>query len=100
MNKLPYAGYVSMTLRSEGKEKDQEAREAYFSTSGRIASYDLYKDYCKRNKFTPDSPPDGYWESKQEPWHKPTGIAIGLLGILLWFIGGVAAGSAGQRGRG
>ena len=99
MNRLPYAGYAQMKLRDENKDKNQEEREKYFSNSGKILKYDEYRDYCKRNKFTPDSPPDGYWESKEEPWHKPTGIALGLFGILLWFIGGLAAGSTGQRGR-
>ena len=95
-NRLPYAGWVAYTLREAGKENDQAERGKYFSNTGRIDNYDNYVAFCKSEKKQYDSPPDGYWESKEKPWHKPTGIAMGLTGILLWFIAGVIGGSTGQ----
>jgi len=96
-DRLTYAGWVAMTLRDKGLENDQQARASYWSNSGRIERYDEYKEFCKQQKKSYDSPPDGYWESLEKPWHKPAGIAMGLTGILLWFISGVIGGSTGQR---
>ena len=96
-NRMPYAGWVAYTLREAGKDNDQQERAKYFSNSGRIERYDEYVAFCKAEKKQYDSPPDGYWESKEKPWHKPTGIAMALTGILLWFISGVIGGSTGQR---
>ena len=95
MNRLTYAGYVAMMLRAQGKESDQEERNKYWSHTGRIEHYDRYRAFCRQEKKTPDNPPDGYWESKEEPWHKPTGVAIGLSGVLLWFLGGVISSATG-----
>lgn len=96
-NRLTYAGWVAMTLRDANLENDQGARAKYWTNTGKIEQYDAYKEYCKTNGYNYDSPPDGYWESKEKPWHKPAGIAMGLTGILLWFISGVIGGSTGQR---
>ena len=96
-NKLTYAAWVAMTLRDANKESDQQERAKYWSNSGRIEQYDVYKEYCKTNGHDYDGPPNGYWESKEQPWHKPAGIAMALTGILLWFISGVIGGSTGQK---
>ena len=98
-DRLTYAGWVAMTLRDKGLMNDQQARASYWSNSGRIERYDEYKEFCKQQKKSYDNPPDGYWESKEQPWHKPTGIALGLTGILLWFISGIIGGSTGQTRR-
>ena len=84
--KLTYAGYVSIMIKPFSKERQQELRNLYFSNSGKIKQYDAYKTYCKDNGFDYDPAPDGYWESKEEPWHKPAGfgmIAAGYLGMML-----------------
>jgi hypothetical protein len=86
-----------MTLRDKGLENDQAARASYWSNTGRIEQYDTYKEYCKTNAHDYDGPPDGYWESKEKPWHKPAGLAMGLTGILLWFITGIIGGATGQK---
>ena len=96
-NRLTYAGWVAMTLRDKGLENDQAARASYWSNTGRIEQYDTYKEYCKTNGNDYDGPPDGYWESKEKPWHKPAGLAMGLTGILLWFISGIIGGATGQK---
>ena len=84
--KLPYPAWVNIQLSPLTKEHQQELRGNYFSNSGRVKQYDKYKAYCKANSFEYDSPPEGYWESKEEPWHKPAGlgmIAAGYLGMML-----------------
>lgn len=96
MEKLTYAAYAAMKLRDAGLENDQAARESYWSRSGKIARYDEYRAYCKQEKRQPDNPPEGYWESKEEPWHKPVGIGIGLMGILGWFLIGIIGGATGR----
>ena len=84
--KLTYAGWVSIKLKPLTKEHQQELRGSYFSNTGKIKQYDNYKTYCKTNGFDYDSPPEGYWESKEEPWHKPAGwgmVVGGYLGMML-----------------
>lgn len=97
--KLTYAAWAAIQLRDIGKESDQEARAEYWSNSGKIAKYDEYRAYCKAEKLLPENPPNGYWESKEKPWHKPTGVAMGLMGILAWFVVGVIGGSTGGSRR-
>lgn len=94
--KFTYAAWVAMELRDKELSADQDARAQYWSNSGKIAKYDEYREYCKLNKLQPDNPPEGYWESKEEPWHKPVGIAMGMTGILVWFIAGIIGGASGQ----
>ena len=84
--KLPYAGYVRIMLEPLTPEHQQELRGSFFSDSGRVKQYDNYKAYCKQHGFDYDPAPDGYWEAKEEPWHKPAGwgmIAAGYLGMML-----------------
>lgn len=85
-----------MQLRDAGLENDQQARENYWSKNARIYQYDAYRAYCKAENKQPDNPPEGYWESKEEPWHKPAGVGIGLLGILAWFLMGLVGGATGR----
>lgn len=94
-DRMAYAGWVAMTLRDAQLENDQEARAALWSATGRVENYDKYVAFCKQEKKSYDGPPEGYWESKERPWHKPTGVAMGLTGILLWFVSGVIGGSTG-----
>lgn len=84
--KLPYAGYVRIILEPLTPEHQQELRAGFFSESGRVKQYDNYKAYCQKHGFEYDPAPDGYWEAKEEPWHKPAGwgmIAAGYLGMML-----------------
>ncbi len=96
-DKVTYAAWVAMTLRDAGLESDPQARDSYWSNSGRINKYDEYRAYCKAEKRQPDDPPAGYWESKEKPWHKPAGITMGLMGVLIWFAAGVIGGTTGRR---
>ena len=95
-NKMPYAGWVAMTLRDNGDQDNQEARAKYWTDSGKVEFYDQYVAFCKQEKKKHDPPPEGYWESKEKPWHKPTGILMGLTGILVWVTSGIIGGSTGQ----
>ena len=97
MDKFTYAAWAAMSLRDAGLENDQAAREIYWSKTGRIAKYDEYREYCKTERKQPDNPPEGYWESKEQPWHRPAGITIGLMGVLTWFVIGVIGGATGRR---
>lgn len=94
--KLTYAAWTAIQLRDAGKENDQDARAEYWSKSGRIEKYDEYLAYCKADKKQPDNPPEGYWESKEKPWHKPAGVTIGLMGVLVWFAAGLIGGATGR----
>lgn len=98
-DKFTYAAWVAMELRDKELSADQDARAQYWSNSGKIAKYDEYLAYCKEHKLKADNPPEGYWESKEEPWHKPTGIAMGLTGILIWFVAKVIGGAVGPSRR-
>lgn len=88
--KLPYAAWVNIKLKPLSKEHQQELRGGYYSNSGKIKQYDAYKAYCKDNGFDYDPAPDGYWESKEEPWHKPAGWAMVAGAFLTLMLGGVA----------
>lgn len=84
--KLPYAGWVRITLEPLTPEHQQELRGSFFSDTGRVKQYDNYKKYCIDNNYEYDGTPDGYWEAKEEPWHKPVGwgmVATGYLGMML-----------------
>lgn len=96
-NRLPYAGWASMMLRDAGMESDQEVRAALFSPEGRVEHYDRYAAYCKKHGHQADSPPENYWESKIKAHHKITGQAIGLTGLLFYFIIKVIGGALGAR---
>lgn len=97
--KLTYAGYVSQKIKPFSKEQQQELRGLYFSNSGKIKQYDTYKAYCKEHKLDYDSPPDGYWESKEEPWHKPAGWAMVIGAYALMALGGAATSGIRTRNR-
>lgn len=84
--KLPYAAWVRITLEPLTPEHQQELRGSFFSDKGKVKRYDDYKAYCIKHGHAYDSAPDGYWESKEEPWHKPAGwgmVAAGYLGMML-----------------
>lgn len=94
---LPYAAWVRQQLDKLPEEEQQAARTAFYSTGGRIAKWESYRAHCKAQKLDYDGPPEGYWESKEEPWHKPTGYAVGALGVFVWFLGTIIAGSTGMK---
>ena len=96
MKKLNYPAYVNIVLKPLTKEHQQELRGSFYSAKGKIARYEDYVAYCKKNNFEPDAPPPGYWDSKEQPWHKPVGYGMILLGYLAYFMGMVA--SSGVRG--
>jgi hypothetical protein len=78
-------------------ESDQEVRGALFSVEGRVEHYDRYKAYCKKHGHTADPEPDGYWESKIKPHHKIAGQAIGVTGLMFYFIIKLIGGALGAR---
>ncbi len=83
---LPYAAWVRITLEPLTPEHQQELRGSFFSDTGRIKRYDAYKAYCVEKGYKYDPAPDGYWEAKEEPWHKPAGVAMivgGYVGMML-----------------
>lgn len=86
MEKLPYPAYVNIKLRPLTKEHQQELRSSFYSTKGRLARHDTYAAYCKKHNFEPDAPPLGYWESKEQPWHKPVGVGMIIMGYFAWFM--------------
>ena len=95
--RLSYAAWARQILENVAPERQQEVRASYFSDSGKVNRYDSYKAYCKQKGYDYDAPPEGYWESKKEPWHTPTGIAIGLSSVLVWFLLGLVGGTTGRR---
>ena len=95
-DKFTYAAWAAMKLRDAGLGNDQAARQSYWSNSGKIENYDAYRAFCKAEKKMPDNPPDGYWESKEQPWHKTVGVGIGLMGVLAWFLVGIIGGATGR----
>lgn len=97
--KLPYAVWAKMDMAWLGEDKLQSYRHNWFSDSGKAKKYDLYREYCKRKGLDYDSPPENYWAAKEQPWHSPAGVAIGLMGVLGWFLTALVAGSTGQRKR-
>lgn len=93
--RLPYAAWVRQQLERMPEELRQAARGEYYSDSGKIAKWELYKADCKQAGYEYDGPPDGYWEAKEEPWHKPAGYTMGALGVFLTFLGMIIIGSMG-----
>lgn len=93
-HRYPYARWANERIKQitdQGARK--EARDKYFSNSGKLEKFDSYRDYCKLVNAEPDPAPDGYWESKVTIWHNLGGI-LGLLMIgFLYLIGGTAKGS-------
>ena len=87
MEKLPYPAYVNIRLKPLTKEHQQEIRSSFYSPKGKIARHDDYVAYCKANKREPDPAPNGYWDSKEEPWHKPVGILMIVMAYFTWFMG-------------
>lgn len=84
--RLAYAGWARIVLDQLTPEHQQELRGSFYSDEGRIKRYDSYKKYCQENNFEYEDAPDGYWESKEESWHKPAGVAMivgGYLGMML-----------------
>lgn len=94
---LPYAAWVRKRLEGLPEERRQAARSGYYSDSGRIANWETYRADCKAMGYDYDNPPEGYWESKEQPWHKAAGYAMGLVGLFLWFMAQVIAGSTGMK---
>jgi hypothetical protein len=94
--KYPYARWVADKLRWYPKEKLQEMRGVYYSTSGKIAHYDEYAKWCRELGYDYDDSPEGYWDSKVRDWHNPLGILMGLSGILMWFVATIIGSSTGQ----
>jgi hypothetical protein len=92
--KYPYARWANERIKQitdEGARK--EARDTYFSNSGKLIKFDNYRQFCKEMKVEPDPAPDGYWESKVTLGHNIAGI-LGVLMIgFLYLIGGTAKGS-------
>ena len=80
MEKLPYPAYVNIRLKPLTKEHQQELRSSFYSPKGKIARHDGYVAYCKHHKLQHDPAPEGYWGSKEEPWHKPVGIGLIVAG--------------------
>lgn len=97
MKRLPYAAWVRQQLDKMPEELRQAARAEYYSDSGKIAKWDLYKADCKAQKLDYDGPPEGYWEAKEEPWHKPAGYALGVVGVFTWFLGAIVLGALGGK---
>ena len=95
--RLPYEAWVRLEIDKLPEEEKQGGRGAYYSTNGRIAKWETYRAYCKANGHQYDGPPDGYWESKEEWWHKPIGLLSGLVGVFVWFMLLVISGSTGMR---
>ena len=95
--KLSYSAWARMQIDAYSPERQQDVRKSYYSDSGKINRYDAYKTHCKQRGYDFDAPPEGYWESKEEPWHKPTGILIGLSTVLLWFLTSLLGGTTGRR---
>ena len=84
--KLSYAGWARIVLDQLTPEHQKELRSSFYSDEGRIKRYDSYKKYCQDKGFEYEGAPDGYWESKEEPWHKPAGwgmIIGGYLGMMM-----------------
>lgn len=98
-DRMPYARWVDYRLKNISPEHLKDARNAYWSNRGRVAKYDAYKDYCKLYGYDYDPAPNGYWESKEKAWHKPTGILMGLTGVWLSFIASLALGSVRSKGK-
>jgi hypothetical protein len=94
---LPYAAWVRQQLERLPEDQRQAARGAYYSESGRIAKWDVYKADCKAMGLGYDNPPEGYWESKEQPWHKAAGYAMGLVGLFLWVMAQIISGSTGMK---
>ena len=95
--KLPYPAYVNIMLAPLTKEHAQELRGKFYSAKGKIARYDAYKEYCQKHGYEYDAAPEGYWASKEEPWHKPAGHAMIAGGYALWFLSKLA--TTGSRTR-
>lgn len=97
MQKLPYAAWVNLELSKKPEEARQQARNSYYSYTGRIIRYDAYKAYAKANKRTPDGPPDGYYEYHTHAGHQIIAILTGILGMFAYVLVGVIGGAARPR---
>ena len=97
MNRLAYAGWATLTMRSYYELDSQDARKRYFSPSGRVANYPYYVAYCNRNGYTPDAPPPGYTAPKTNSGNMAL-AGVGFMATFFWFLGGIMAGGTG-RGR-
>ena len=95
--RLPYEAWARQQIDKIPEELRQEQRGKFYSPGGRIANWETYRAYCKNNGHQYDGPPEGYWESKEQPWHKPTGLLMGLVGVFVWFLVLVIGGSTGMR---
>lgn len=93
---FPYAAWVRLQLAKVPEDALQDARKAFYSDAGKIAKWEAYKAYCKANKLDYDGPPEGYWESKEQPWHKPAGYGMAAMGLFAWFLMVIIGGSTGM----
>jgi hypothetical protein len=96
--RLPYAAWVQQKLRGQTKAQQQAIRSTYYNDYGRVSNYDAYVRDCKADNFTPDTPPEGYWEWAERGYEKPLTVITMGLGALLYLIIGVIAGSTGRKG--
>lgn len=94
-----YARWVSDKLKGLEPEVAQQVRDKYYSDSGRIAHYDEYARFCRLFGYSYDDSPDGYWESKIQSWHKPTGYLLGLTGVISWFSLSLVTGFLGRKAK-
>ena len=98
MDRLPYAGWATMQLRSYYLLDDQDARKNLFSPSGKVKNYPYYVAYCSRNGHTPDNPPPGYTAPKD--YSSNVALAgVGFMAALGWFLAGIIGGGTGRMKR-
>ena len=98
MAHLTYAAWASKKIRAMPKAQQQTRRGGYYSPTGRINNYDNYRADAKAELYSFEKPPEGYWESKEKPWHKPVGFMAGGLGVFIYFLFGIVLRSTGQGG--
>jgi hypothetical protein len=94
MAKLAYAAWVNEQLSNVPEEEQQEVRKDYWSEHGRITQYDRYVYTAKQRHKSYDPQPEGYEEYYTHAGHKAAGLALGLLGVFAWFVGGIIGGAS------
>ena len=99
-NRLPYAGWAAMQIRSYDFGDAQEARAKYFKNSGKLHYYKYYARYCQENGYEPDEAPNGYVHEVQSQ----TGtylalVGAGIMATLGYFLLGVIGGGTGRASK-
>lgn len=97
--KYPYARWVADKMRGLEADSLQAVRNKYYSDTGRIENYDDYARWCRLFGYDYDDSPEGYWESKFLPWHKPAGIVMGAIGVMTWLVLQIITDSTGRMDR-